>query len=879
MEALVLVLICLAPWPYGAVEPHFEFVLLAGVAVLLVLWGARILLEGRVAWAKCPVTLCLGALVFTAFAQLIPLPETVLGWLSPGTARMYGRLLPERPEVLAAGEGAPDAESTVSLYPGETRRQLVRLLAVLLLFVVVRNNIASKASLRRLAMAATVNGAALSLFGLIQYFSSSPDTVYWSYVSAGSVFGPFVCRNHFAFYINLCFGLGVGLFLDARESGPTPTREGFALTPGILQDPRSLWLIIALTLMLTGVAFTLSRGGILALLGGSIICLAMWLVGMRRLPRAGAAFLVLLLAVALGTWLGLDQVRARLATVEEGKALRESRLPLWSRTLTLATDFPLWGTGLGTFVYVEPMRRTGEEELFYTNAENEYLEAFLEGGVVRLALSLLAVALIFRYGWRAFRRLRGRPGAGLALGALLSFTIMAVENFGDFALHIPAIAFFATILCAQLCALGGPTPSVIAGRPARSSEDAGKLMQTATSRLEPRPSPVSRRLGGIVAAATFALLALFLFREGFRAVRVSQLREESFRLNRSSDPAERGRRFQCLEEAVRWDPDSARLQVDLGLAHLDAYRDGNRQLLRKASRWEAVPAAGALAHAGWPGSASVPAQVVTPLWSLATQVGMRPVEVQRQRLTEEHLVPALRHFLRARALCPLLPESHRCLADHVGKLTQGDTRAAYLERAKLLMPYDPVLWFLCGQEYLRGQPARAWENWRRCLEISDLCLEPILEVAAQKLNPQEMLDRVLPANARLLLRAAHELYPGRAGGLRRRVILKGALALLAAKSETFGARDYHLKAILHQKLGEPEPALAAFRSALARDPAQADWRFEFAVLLRRQGQLKEARRELAEVVRSQPNNREAQNLLGVVVREMAMKGWPPSQSP
>ena len=39
MEALVLALVCLAPWPYGSVHPAFEFPLDAGVAALVALWG------------------------------------------------------------------------------------------------------------------------------------------------------------------------------------------------------------------------------------------------------------------------------------------------------------------------------------------------------------------------------------------------------------------------------------------------------------------------------------------------------------------------------------------------------------------------------------------------------------------------------------------------------------------------------------------------------------------------------------------------------------------------------------------------------------------------------------------------------------------------
>src|SRR5205807_1640828 len=110
------------------------------------------------------------------------------------------------------------AGTTLSLYPGVTRLELVRLLAVFLLFAVVRNNVASVASLRRLSVAALVNGALLTLFGIAQFFTSHPHTLYWSYPVPHAVFGPFICRNHFAFYTNLCFGLGIGLLLALLPS-------------------------------------------------------------------------------------------------------------------------------------------------------------------------------------------------------------------------------------------------------------------------------------------------------------------------------------------------------------------------------------------------------------------------------------------------------------------------------------------------------------------------------------------------------------------------------------------------------------------------------------------------------------------------------------
>src|SRR5579885_2226671 len=144
MEVVLLALVCLTPWAYGSVHPSFEFHLYTGIAVLLALWAARMLVEGQITWKKSAVAICLAGLFLFGVWQRTPLPRPVLSWLSPGTARLYDKLLPERPEVLPNDVVASDATtlpgSTISLYPGATRREAARLLAVFLVFVIVYNN-------------------------------------------------------------------------------------------------------------------------------------------------------------------------------------------------------------------------------------------------------------------------------------------------------------------------------------------------------------------------------------------------------------------------------------------------------------------------------------------------------------------------------------------------------------------------------------------------------------------------------------------------------------------------------------------------------------------------------------------------------------------
>src|SRR5262249_23215896 len=94
MEGIVLLLVGVSPWLFGAADPFFEFALYLGVAALLGLWAVRILLEWRLALPRCPVLLCLAGLFAIGLWQLMPLPRGALALLSPATVRVYDRLLP-----------------------------------------------------------------------------------------------------------------------------------------------------------------------------------------------------------------------------------------------------------------------------------------------------------------------------------------------------------------------------------------------------------------------------------------------------------------------------------------------------------------------------------------------------------------------------------------------------------------------------------------------------------------------------------------------------------------------------------------------------------------------------------------------------------------
>jgi hypothetical protein len=963
MEGVVLTLTCLSPWAFGAGESLFELCLYAGVALLLLLWGLRMLLEGRLTWKRSPLALCLAGLFLIGIWQLAPLPRPVLQVLSPGTPRLYDKLLPSQPEMLPSGaeQQAPavPAGTTLSLYPTATRLELVRVLAVLLLFAVVRNNIASPAALRRLGIVALANGTLLALFGFIQFFSSPPGLLYWTFPTPGSVFGPFINRNHFAFYMNLCVGLGLGLLrmpsgadsvrtekgprhseasAPGRESSapaersperrrhrsrrrrrsrapqeyqPVDAKPGLSWSPlAVLQQPRKLWVILPLTLMVSSMLFSVSRGAFVAGIVAGALCLLIHVLRSRRFTRVGIlAMLSLVLVSGLLFWFGFERVTARLATLGEEKALRASRVPLWGNVLPLVEDFPVWGTGLGTFTHVESLHRHDPElaGVAYEHAHNEYLELLIEQGVVGLLVGLLALGLLLWFAYRAATRPRSPSTRVLAMGALFALTATAVHSFVEFGLHIPAIAWLMTVIAAQVCGLAAAD-----GQAPSNGEAPPDGLAGYTLRLW--------GLAPLLGAATAVVLGLVLCAEGLQAHLVQRLLAAASQAKANGDePLARQHQLAYLEAAAVLAPEYANLQFELAQAHLEAIEEQQRQTMLVGGANLAVQETllPALAADG-PFPAPL-ARACTPFGS-ATElvaVGLRQKEEEAER---EHLVPGLQHCLLARDLCPTLARAQVRLADYADRLQGGAARGAYLERAKLLVSFDPEIWYFCGlQELLDDQPDQAWDSWRHSLDLSAQRLPDIALRSAAVLPPTEVRDRVIPDKPDLLYEAALVLYPDPGatpldgpGQLKRtphrwaaslflasipagtspalpagvssvaqaleqgylpvgarRPFLDKALALLEQKPGPLEARDLHQKAQVFWALWQLKQATATYQEALAQDGLNVEWRYEYAKLLYQQGRLKDAKDELYLVLGLPSHPGEARDLLEIVTLERA----------
>jgi O-antigen ligase/tetratricopeptide (TPR) repeat protein len=857
MEAVVLLLVVLSPWAFGGVHPISQFFLLGGVGVLLALWALRILVEWRVTAARCPTLLCLVGLFLLGVLQIAPLPQTTLEFLSPGTVALTRELLPTTPEQVAAGEpaGAAQAGRVISLDPGATRSFLVGLLAIIALFAVVRNNLASPDCLRRLAVVALANGALLALFGLVQFFSSPNQSVYWHLPTRGNVFGPFINRNHFACYANTCIGLGLGVLLSLRHaagagSDRAARRDLLGELPLFL-SPRVLAVALVLALMIAATVVCLSRGGMVSLLAAGVACALLSLWRTRQPPRVWGGLLVAAAAAALVAWLSFQAVEARVGTLWRGEALEDARLKVWARVLPLWLEFPVWGTGFGTFVHVEPLSRAPghARTIHYDHADNDYLQLLIEGGGVGLALALIGIAFLYRGGCRNYLRQRNARAASLSLGALFAVTAVVVHSFFDYGLHIPAIALLAATVAALATGARKAAPDAAPAPQAEAALTLGGL------------APVVGAVGAVV-------LGLVLVQEGWCAAAAERYRLAAELCKPSDDVAVQARRRQYLRDAVALAPDDARLRLELAEAYHDAFEASEARHTRRARARQASAAVG--------GGHSLGALAPTPLaaltWGAALAQTDAAVQQSERRAREqdwaEYLQPSLECQVRARDLCPLLGQPHVRLATYAGRLAQSDGRAAYLRRAARLLPHDERIWFVCGARALdEGEPEEAWRCWRRSLECSPRYLVPIVTQGSQNLTPAELVAKVVPADPLLLYQAARTLDERAEAGAARRALLQAAIDQFAQHAPTT-PDGLHARAHSYQQLGQTQQAIRAYRDLVEQAPENSAWRFEYAQLLHQSGRLSEARRELADLLRQDPGHSAARSLHRTLVEQL-----------
>jgi putative inorganic carbon (HCO3(-)) transporter len=450
IKLLLIGLILFTPVAFGSMELWAFSLMELGILFIIVLWAIRtgILrlraseksLQSTVDNPPSPIPVVFLALfLLLILFQLMPLPPGILKILSPKTFAIRSALSLE-----------PSASSfPLSFFPLLTQIEFFKWLTLAGLFLFLmgwRPLEQSDQTQKQLLVAVMTAGVLESLYGMFEFFSGHRHILHVAaenLVSAAT--GTFINRNYFAGYLLMVIPLSMG-FLFSREANRAGRFMGWRHWISSL-DGKTLLIGFGVMVMILGLLFSASRMGILSLLLSFSLISLFFRSPWKRRSFSRGSILILGLAVLWAAWIGLDAVINRFFTASEGL---EGRWVFWANTFQIVKDFPIFGSGLGTYLQIFPMYRSFyTPQGFVSHAENDFLQLASEVGVVGFGLLSVLFFYLLTKALSGIRSLSDHePGRYIAIGGLVGILALMFHSLVERNIQVPSNAFLYTFIFA-----------------------------------------------------------------------------------------------------------------------------------------------------------------------------------------------------------------------------------------------------------------------------------------------------------------------------------------------------------------------------------------------------------------------------------------------
>jgi len=377
----------------------------------------------------------LGLFLLFVLLQMLPLPAGVLKILSPKTYVLRSALSFE-PSALSF---------PLSFYPFLTQIEFLKWFALIALFLFLLQWRALNKRRRILISVIMFVGIFESLYGMIEFFSGHEHILHVDASSLiSSVKGTFINRNYFAGYLLMVIPLAIG-YIFHRESFDGDLSMGWRRRLSSI-DGKTYFLVFGVILMILALLLSASRMGIMSLLLSFTVVALLFRNPKRRQRFAKTPILILGLAVLWGAWISLDAVISRFFAISESF---EVRWEIWTNTLQIIKDFPLLGSGLGTFIQIFPAYRSFHVEGYVSHAENDLLQLASEVGLVGMGLLIIAFLFLFLKAFSGICKLSPEDSQRyIAIGGLVGTLAIMVHSMVERNIQVPANAFLFTFILA-----------------------------------------------------------------------------------------------------------------------------------------------------------------------------------------------------------------------------------------------------------------------------------------------------------------------------------------------------------------------------------------------------------------------------------------------
>ncbi len=366
------------------------------------------------------VYLWLAFVVFSAL-QIIPLPNFIVALLSPTSFDLYYR---------AAAD-----YYYLSVDPSQSTISFIKLLSFFCLLVCVLSLVNSENRIRMLLLTIMASGTFQALYGIFEISFGFSNSLVFGLPVGGEATGSFVYKNHFANFLMLSLAAGVGLLVTLLEKAnmkaPQDSIDSFATTLLTSKNTiRICMLIMVIALVMTG-----SR------MGNAAFFIPMALVGAVALvliKNRSHSLSVMVLSVFIinlfivSAYFGLARVKERLV---QTPITQETRDHVIHDAYPIIADFPLFGSGGGSFYSTFPSYQVSELGVFYDHLHNDYLQFLMEYGILGSFILFTIFVFCIYKALRAMHTRRNSIFKGGAFACLMVFLGMGLHITVDFPLQ------------------------------------------------------------------------------------------------------------------------------------------------------------------------------------------------------------------------------------------------------------------------------------------------------------------------------------------------------------------------------------------------------------------------------------------------------------
>jgi len=707
----------------------------------------------------------------------------------------------------------------LSFYPHATWHDLRLVLAIAGVFVVVLNCFRDLEAIKRLLGITAAVGGIVALLAIGQFITQT-DKIYWLIPGVHNHLadaGPFVNHSNFAQFMNLSVGAALALlFIHILEQFSHQSLDAAAVMAYLgSRKTRLIYALFAVVIFgLTAIFVSLSRGGIISLLVSAAFITLIITMGSSHKGRGQVIAIMLLGAFACVLYIGFDVVYDRLSSLGDIEAAEGGRWQIVCDVARAWTRFPLFGTGLGTHSVVYPMFDSSTTAHLAAHAENEYVQAMEETGVVGF-ISLICFGTII---WVAFfRNIRSTqyPIRAAAWGLGFGLTAIQVHSLSDFGQHLPANALLSATFCALMLSASRQTvlssPSRI-----RVSCQGGTV-----------PRPRRRTVTHITCLVALAAIWTCVL------IQANQARAAEAHWARVLDAEQ-------YLSAIDWQGTDDQY-VDL-LTHAAAATDDDpdnvyyRHWLN-VYRWRSI------------------SRVTDPNTGDVI-IGPESIDVAK-RIVEE--------FKQACTLCPTFGPAYCVLGELEMNVLNDPHGLDHIRTGYRLAPYDSTICLVAAYgDAQQGLKQQAFEKLSRAVQLNGkhfqeaaiICLDALSDPNLAFTLADDNVGRISTL-AHLLARADQDQDRLHAKALRR---IRTQLEIQSRKPDASAAVFMALAGV-YTKDNELESAIDHCRKALMRDYSQGNWHFHLAQLLVAQGQPAEAMHEARICLRLQTGHTAARRLV------------------